>query len=379
MGRKAFLAALFVALPSLSAWAQVGTWTPVNPVGLPAGAYQPVWTGTEVIVIAPQPSAGGRYNPASDTWTPMSTVNAPNAVGTVVWTGTEVIVWAGRAPGGLVNTGARYNPTTDTWTPMSTTNAPVARDFHSAVWTGAVMVVWGGGSATSITLNTGGRYDPIGDTWTSTSTTNAPVATNDQSAVWTGSRMIVFGGTYETIPGSGFGAPTNTGGQYDPLADTWTLTSLTNAPVAGTPGAVWTGTEMIVWDDVGARYNPTTDIWTPISAEFAPSMRSNFASGLIDGRLFIWGGNFNSQLNTGGLYDPTLDRWVITSTSAAPTSGTTGVSIGGSQFFAWGHYSGTTAGAIFHPSPAKETAGGCGLTGLEVTLLLLLATRLFRR
>ena len=41
------------------------------------------------------------------------------------------------------------------------TGAPEGRVFHSAVWTGDEMVVWGGqiGYAT----NTGGRYDPISD------------------------------------------------------------------------------------------------------------------------------------------------------------------------------------------------------------------------
>jgi hypothetical protein len=32
----------------------------------------------------------------------------------------------------------------DTWTATSTTNAPFGRDYHSAVWTGSEMIVWGG-------------------------------------------------------------------------------------------------------------------------------------------------------------------------------------------------------------------------------------------
>src|SRR5262249_50185544 len=35
------------------------------------------------------------------------------------------------------------------------TNAPAARDFHTAVWTGSEMIVWGGYSGF---FNTGGRY-----------------------------------------------------------------------------------------------------------------------------------------------------------------------------------------------------------------------------
>ena len=44
----------------------------------------------------------------------------------------------------ILNTGGRYNPSTDSWTATSTINAPTARDYHTAVWTGTEMIVWGG-------------------------------------------------------------------------------------------------------------------------------------------------------------------------------------------------------------------------------------------
>jgi len=55
------------------------------------------------------------------------------------------------------NTGGRYDPTLNTWTAISTTNAPTARAYHTAVWTGGEMIVWGG-SGDSGNLNTGARY-----------------------------------------------------------------------------------------------------------------------------------------------------------------------------------------------------------------------------
>ena len=70
---------------------------------------------------------------------------------------------------------------------------PVARKFHTAVWTGSEMIVWGGTNGSP--LNTGGRYNPSADAWTATSTTNAPDARDSHTAVWTGSEMIVWGGT----------------------------------------------------------------------------------------------------------------------------------------------------------------------------------------
>jgi hypothetical protein len=35
----------------------------------------------------------------------------------------------------------------------------MARAYHSAVWTGTQMIVWGGWNGTDV-LNTGGRYTP---------------------------------------------------------------------------------------------------------------------------------------------------------------------------------------------------------------------------
>jgi hypothetical protein len=128
------------------------------------------------------------------------------------------------------------------------------------------MIVWGGSSG-SAELNTGGRYNPVADSWAATSTSNAPTARYSHTVIWTGSEMIVWGGSPRS----------NTGGRYNPVADSWTATSTTNAPTARDyHTAVWTGSEMIVWggsvgtstyENTGGRYNPATESWIPI--EFA--------------------------------------------------------------------------------------------------------------
>src|SRR6266542_3527041 len=131
--------------------------------------------------------------------------------------------------------------TDDTWSATTTTNAPVARDSHTAVWTGSKMIVWGGfGDCGFGYCNSGGQYDPSTDTWTATSTTNAPDGRASHTAVWTGSEMIVWGGLAPN--------PANTGGRYNPTTDSWTTTSTANAPLARVyHKVVWTGSEMIVW------------------------------------------------------------------------------------------------------------------------------------
>src|SRR5436190_18217183 len=154
-----------------------------------------------------------------NTWTATSTLNAPNGreFHTAVWTGTEMIVWGGYN-GSALNTGGRYNPSTDSWTATSTTNAPSARSNHTAVWTGTEMIVWGGADGMTY-FNTGGRYNPGIDSWIPTSTTNVPDARQSHTAVWTGTEMIIWGGFFF-----------HTGGRYNPNTDSWAATSTTNAP-----------------------------------------------------------------------------------------------------------------------------------------------------
>src|SRR5262249_42965090 len=104
-----------------------------------------------------------------------------------------MIVWGGFNPSGGTNfnTGGKYSPATDSWTPTSTTNAPSARTYHTAVWTGSEMTIWGGG------VDTGGRYDPATGGWAAASTANAPSARTHHTAVWTGSEMIVWGRSWQ--------------------------------------------------------------------------------------------------------------------------------------------------------------------------------------
>ena len=48
-------------------------------------------------------------------------------------------------------------------------------------------------------LNTGGRYNPNANSWTPTSTTNVPDRRTGHTAVWTGSEMIVWGGAVNSF------------------------------------------------------------------------------------------------------------------------------------------------------------------------------------
>jgi len=81
----------------------------------------------------------------------------------------------------------------DTWEPTALDDPPEKRVQHSAVWTGSLMLVWGGWNNSF--LNSGGRYDPLTDVWKPTSQTGGPVPRSHHTAVWTGSQMVIWGGS----------------------------------------------------------------------------------------------------------------------------------------------------------------------------------------
>ena len=186
---------------------------------------------------------GGRYNPSSDSWAATNTHAAPAAreFHTAVWTGSQMIIWGGTPDNfdEALHSGGMYNPGSDSWTATRNHAAPAAREFHTAIWTGSEMIVWGGNSGIYPHglryFNNGGRYNPSTDSWTATSTTNAPDARAGHKAVWTGNEMIVWGGAY--VAGGG-GVYLNTGGKYCAQADGGlTLVSAASRKKHGNAGA----------------------------------------------------------------------------------------------------------------------------------------------
>jgi N-acetylneuraminic acid mutarotase len=183
------------------------------------------------------------------------TFSTPNNQGfdatSAIWTGTEMIVWGGRfqgypLPTELKNVGGRYNPTTNSWVNVSNTNAPTVRRNHVSVWTGSKMIVWGGYSAnyTNTPITTGGVYDPVADSWTNMSNTNAPTTFVPQTAIWTGTEMIVF----DDSPGLAKYLY-----RYNPSTNVWT-TSPPFYPLSGSSGftTIFTGKKIYYY---GSGYN----------------------------------------------------------------------------------------------------------------------------
>ncbi len=245
-------------------------WTMTSSNNVPNARYEhtAVWTGSEMIVWGGSGdggllNTGGKYNPNTDSWTSVSITNAPQArtSHTAVWTGSDMIIWGGRdGSTTYFDTGGRYDPNTDSWTDIATDNAPESRGYHTAVWTSSEMVVWGGYSYDGNTehfWDTGGRYNPNTNSWTTITTTNAPDGREFHTAVWTGGEMIVWGGYNRS--------KLNTGGRYNLSTDSWIPISTTNAPsVRFGHCAVWTGSEMTVWGGSVGYFSLLFEYWRKI-------------------------------------------------------------------------------------------------------------------
>ena len=123
-------------------------------------------------------------------------------------------------------------------------------------------------------------------------------------------------------------------------------------------GAIWTGTEVIVWagdmpsatgvgfDPVldGGAYNPSADTWRPISVEGAPSPREVFSMVWTGSEVLVWGGEDATSdsdspptLGDGALYDPVADSWRPMSNQGAPSPRTANAGVWtGQEYVIWG-------------------------------------------
>jgi N-acetylneuraminic acid mutarotase len=342
-------------------------------------SHSAIWTGSEMIVWGgtgnPPDLAlntGGRYDPVGDTWQATSTFEAPGARGghTAVWTGSEMLVWGGSEDGTL-GSGSRYDPQSDSWTSIpQDANVPQSRSGHTAVWTGTEMIIWGGahlecslGICINYDLGDGGRFNPVTNSWTTVRTT---MPRTGHTAIWTGSVMIVYGG---------IGQAYDTGATYNPANDGWDGIA---SPLKGRyqHTAVWTGNEMIIWGGWGiqtygdgARYSPSSGTWVGMLAgNTTPEGRSLSRAVWTGNEMIVWGGRHIVELNTGGRYDPATNTWTPTSTGVdVPTArfGHTAVWTG-NEMIVWGGLSPVppfymNTGARYNPMTDSWLAASVGL------------------
>jgi hypothetical protein len=242
---------------------------------------------------------------------------------TAVAAGDDVIVWGGcRGPGGRGSRarGAIYDVKRDRWTrpdPGPLRN----RHFHTAVWTGDVMIVWGGSAGCtgrSRLRADGATYDPRTDSWQRIAP--SPLSPRQhQVAVWTGDEMIVWGGS-KPLPRERERLLLD-GAAYNPERDEWRRLATTRLFDGGILAAgyepdldaEWTGEQMTIWSRYGrAGYDPERDRWEPIPSP--PQEIRDVAGGKTawsGDELIVWGGSGGDgrDVQQGAAHDPSTGHW----------------------------------------------------------------------
>jgi N-acetylneuraminic acid mutarotase len=222
--------------------------------------HEAVWTGKEMIVFGGGRDSharrdGAAYNPSTRSWRVLPKSPVGGYGHSLIWTGEEMITWGGIKdstsgphgfPTGFIAQGAAYDPNSDRWRilPPSGLNP---RAWHSAVWTGEEMIVWGGVSKPQDTCYDcgyaadAGAYDPGSNSWRALDV--GPLAGRvEHTAVWTGDHMIIYGGS---TPGGGLARAD--GASYDVAHESWSM--LPDAPIPGLYRhvGVWMDDAMAVW------------------------------------------------------------------------------------------------------------------------------------
>lgn len=269
---------------------------------------------------------------------------------TAVWTGSKMIVFGGyNAAATIQNNGKSYDAASDTWIDINVTGGPGPRGNHTAVWTGNKMIVWGGqvDNAGNAPVNTGMSYDPATNMWSAVSAVNAPSARWGHVAVWTGSKMIIWGGWNGTLA-------LGDGGIYDPATNTWTaIAAAPGAYARSSARAVWTGTKMVVFGghngavylNDGKLFDPATNTWTDMSLTGAPAARGYHAAVWTGSKMLVYGGWNGAVLANGGIYDPATNTWSAMNATGAASAryGLSGVWTGSSMLL----YGGYNNGAVY--------------------------------
>jgi hypothetical protein len=221
--------------------------------------------------------------------------------------------------------------------------APIqGRGGASAIWTGHLLLVWGGfSSLTKTTFADGAAYDPVTNRWKKIHA--SPLSPRrGQVAVWTGTEMVVWGGFSAADTSLGDGAA------YTPTTDSWR--ALPTGPLSSRGGAfgVWTGTEIIVLGGRsgsgtsfadGAAFNPRFQKWravappSPVAGHLVKWMTVVYAKE----RLLAWSAWSTERQSGPGVnaaaagedlfsYSPAKTSWqIIPPSPAAPAIATEAV------------------------------------------------------
>lgn len=314
-----------------------------------------IWGGADA--SAKNLATGALYDLASDSWTALPTAGAPptaRVLATAVWTGSVMVVWGGGDAGNTAdyNTGSRFDPALGTWTAMTTAGAPTGRRASYGFWTGSRVLFFAGHDKGTNALTGAYLYDPVNDKWTSASTNGQPGARLDPTVGFSGTQLLVYGGD------TGFNNSASTY-VYDLASNAWDHVNDGPTVRAGAFGA-WDGTLLPAWSGNnngfrtdGKLYDPVGDKWTSMgttsqpSARWAPNRYTGWSFHIKPRVTLMVGGSGNSFATDGGIYNSTTNGWTAVSAWPSGASHIYGVGVWtGTEVVMWSGRTGTAAGTL---------------------------------
>ncbi len=204
------------------------------------------------------------------------------------------------------------------WQTITTVNEPTPRTGHAAAGLGGKLYVFGGGaSASSTALDTGGIYDPTADSWDTTIPTMKKARCN-HAAVANGTKIYTFGGITTCND------PTSAAPQleeFDPAMGAngqWTENNKGSAPdPRSTFPGIWTGTAMFVFGGTNSIALPVASGaqftpatgWTDVSCPLALCARGGFFGGFVDGTVVRFFGGSGGSAPAGLMFDLGTSKW----------------------------------------------------------------------
>jgi len=184
-------------------------------------------------------------------------------------------------------------------------------------------------------------------------------------AVWTGTEMLIWGGNSRPPP-----TTLGDGARYDPALDRWL--PLPQSQQTPSPrrlfGSAWTGSEWLIWGgntaqggavNTGARFDPIANTWSPITDTNSPSPHYGIRLVWTGSLAVFWGGGLpnGTASSEGGRYDPVTDSWSPTA-SWLPGGAAHAVEWSGSEYLVldW-------TGTAGRYDPASDTWRSMSLVG----------------
>jgi len=337
------------------------SWTSINPGPLPGRDQAAMfWTGTDYLIFGGTEWGSGSQSELGLDGGPIHAADGGWAPGCGIWSSDGGRVVAN--PGATCSDGARYNPKTNTWKTISNVGSPRPSrwDMSWAFGNGQLFTFGGHGGSYG-----GWLYDLATDTWKQTSSVGVPSPRAYHVSYYIGTLFFVWGGELtEATDAAAYDSALVTGGFYDPLNDTWSPTSIVNAPPGGayysaassdTDFFVWGGTQdPAPWNEVtvnvtntGYLFNYASNSWKAISTVNAPSARRYAAAVWTGSKFVIYGGSGavgTFAYNDGGIYDPVTDTWEAMA-AGGPNIFPHTIVWSGKRVVLWGNVLGEEAGA----------------------------------